>query len=182
MVQFQKRKSYTIKKHQVQQDMLKWNKMFFVALVQINCSVIKIRDIPYIATLAVSLFQPPPRESTWTVSHPDSLNSRIKLRGCFDPTRTPTNSIKLNQNTIWAALCCNEFSNLRSISAVLLTSCCSNISNELVLHVLVHEVTFSKPIPVHNTIFECKQFLLNHELISMWFLIVLWFKGGRGLA
>ena len=72
--------------------------------------------------------------------------------------------------------------NLRSISVALLTTCCSNISNELVLHVLVHEVTFSKPIPVHNTIFECKQFLLNHELISMWFLIVLWFKGGRGLA
>ena len=179
MVQFQKNTKYS----KICWNEIRANKMFLsLWLVQINCSVIKIRDIPYIATLAVSLFQPPPRESTWTVSHSDiSLNSRIKLRGSSDPTRTPTNSIKLIQNTIWAALCCNEFSK-RSISVALLTTCCSNISNELVLHVLVHEVTFSKPIPVHNTIFECKQFLLNHELISMWFLIVLWFKGGRGLA
>ena len=156
--------------------------MFFVALVhQLQCN----QDPGYsIYCNSGSLTLPTSAQRVHLNSQPlwHSLNSRIKLRGSFDPTRTPTNSVKLNQNTIWAALCCNEFSNLRSISVALLTTGCSNISDELVLHVLVHEVTFSKPIPVHNTIFECKQFLLNHELISMWFLIVLWFKGGRGLA
>ena len=145
MVQFQKRKSYTIKTPSTARYAeMKQNVFCRFGTDQLQCN----QDPGYsIYCNSGSLTLPTSAQRVHLNSQPLWHQSQLE-----DQT---TRIFWSNPNT-------NKFHQIKSkhhlsspvlqwiLSVALLTTCCSNISNELVLHVLVHEVTFSKPIPVHN--------------------------------